>query len=52
MGSGLKIATLVVGLAMFTTAVLPGRQTPAVFKTVFDGTRGILATAMGTGKQV
>jgi len=48
----MKIAVGVIALAMITTAVLPGRQTAAVIKVVADGSRGILATAMGTGKQV
>lgn len=52
MNAGLKIGTLVVGLAMFTTAVLPDRQTAKVFDVVFKGVRGILATAMGTGQKV
>lgn len=52
MGSGMKIATGVIALAMITTAVLPGRLTAPVLKVFFDGSRGILATAMGTGKQV
>lgn len=52
MNTGLKIGTAVIGLAMFTTAVLPDRQTAKVFDVVFKGIRGILATAMGTGQKV
>jgi hypothetical protein len=49
---GIKLGTAVIGLAMFTTAVLPDRQTAKVFDVVFKGVRGILATAMGTGLKV
>jgi hypothetical protein len=52
MNAGLKIGTAIIGLAMFTTAVLPDRQTAKVFDVVHKGFRGILATAMGTGQRV
>ena len=47
-----KVAMGVIGVAMITTLVLPGRQTvPAI--NAFTGLfRGSLATAMGTGKKV
>lgn len=47
-----RLGAGVIGLAMFTTAVLPDRQTAKVGQVIFDGIRGILATAMGTGKKV
>lgn len=42
----------IVGVALITTLVLPGRQTPAVINAVTGLFRGSLATAMGTGRQV
>jgi hypothetical protein len=42
----------VVGIALITTLVLPKRQTPQVINAAANFTRGTLATAMGTGKQV
>lgn len=47
-----KIAMGIVGVALVTTLVLPGRQTPQVLSAVTNLFRGSLATAMGTGKQV
>ncbi len=47
--------TFAVGLvtiALVTTLILPKRQTPAVINAFTGFTRGNLATAMGTGKQV
>ena len=52
MSTAQKIASMVVGLALVTTLVLPKRQTPQVIKAAGDATRGVLATAMGTGKKV
>ncbi len=49
MGKGEKYAAMVVGLAMATTLVLPGRQTPAVFSAFGKAVSRILGTAMGTG---
>lgn len=47
--SGLqKIATLVVGVALVTTLVLPGRQTPAVLQAGSKLITGTLSTAEGT----
>lgn len=43
-----KIATMVVGLAVITTMVLPGRQTPAVLLAGEKLASGVLGTAMGT----
>ncbi len=47
-----KIATLVIGVGMVTTLILPGRQTPAVIDAFARLFRGSLATAMGTGNKV
>lgn len=47
-----KLGLALIGLATLTTAVLPGRQTAPVANAVFGGARGLLATAMGTGRQV
>lgn len=52
MQTGAKIGVLIIGLALATTLTLPDRKTPQVLGVVFSGARGILATAMGTGKQV
>lgn len=40
--------TLVVALAVITTLVLPGRQTPQVVNAFGNATSSILGTAMGT----
>jgi hypothetical protein len=42
----------IVGVALVTTLILPGRQTPAVIDSITGLVRGSLATAMGTGRQV
>lgn len=47
-----KVAMGIVGIALVTTLLLPGRQTPAVINAFTGLFRGSLATAMGTGKQV
>lgn len=52
MGVAEKVAMGIVGIAMVTTLLLPGRQTPAVINSFTALFRGSLATAMGTGKQV
>lgn len=52
MGVAEKVAMGIVGIAMVTTLLLPGRQTPAVINAFTGLFRGSLATAMGTGKQV
>ena len=52
MGTGEKIAMGIIGVAMATTLVLPGRQTSKVISAIGSVFRGSLATAMGTGKQV
>lgn len=41
-----------VAIGMVTTAILPKRQTPAVINAITAFIRGVLATAMGTGKAV
>jgi hypothetical protein len=47
-----KAFGLLIGLAMVTTLILPGRKTPQVINAVTDLVRKPLATAMGTGKRV
>lgn len=43
-----KIFSLVVGVAMVTTLILPGRQTPQVIGAFGNLATGVLGTAMGT----
>jgi hypothetical protein len=52
MGTAQKIAMGIIGIGMATALLLPGRQTPQVIKAFGDATRGLLATSMGTGRQV
>lgn len=52
MSNAQKIVSLFIGLGMVTTLVLPGRQTPQVVDAFARLGRGMLATAMGTGKAV
>lgn len=47
-----KIGMGVVGIALATTLILPGRQTPKVVDSFTRLFRGSLATAMGTGKKI
>lgn len=47
-----KIVSMVVAIAMVTTLILPGRQTPAVANSLFKGSSQLLGTAMGTSKPV
>lgn len=47
-----KYLTGLVGLALVTTLVLPGRQTASVINAGTSFVRGTLATATGTGKAV
>lgn len=42
-----KVLVLVVGTAMVTTLVLPGRQTPAVLDKLFGGSAQVLKVATG-----
>lgn len=42
-----KVLVAIVGIALVTTLVLPGRQTPAVFKAGGTAVSGLLSTAMG-----
>jgi hypothetical protein len=42
-----KIGLAIVGVAMATTLVLPGRQTPAVLTRLFGGFSGALQAATG-----
>lgn len=46
MSSVEKIALAVVGVAMATTLLLPGRQTPAVLNATFGGFGNVLSKAM------
>lgn len=52
MSSVEKIALAIVGVAMVTTLILPGRQTPRVIGATGTAFRQSLATAMGTGRRV
>lgn len=40
--------TMVIGLAVITTLILPGRQTPQVINAFSGFTQGVIGTAMGT----
>lgn len=51
MGTVEKVALAIVGVALVTTLVLPGRQTPKVIGAFSDLFRGSLATAMASGKK-
>lgn len=42
-----KIGLAIVGVAMATTLVLPGRQTPLVIQRFFSGFAGTLRAATG-----
>jgi len=42
-----KIALAIVSVGMITTLILPGRQTPEVFRAAGDVFSGGLRTAMG-----
>ena len=46
-----KVAMGIVGIALLTTLVLPGRQTPAVINAFSNLFRGSLATAMASAKR-
>lgn len=50
MGSIERIMLAVVGVAMVTTLILPGRQTPAVIRAGGEGFSRALSTAM-TGRR-
>jgi hypothetical protein len=41
-----KVFMGIIGVAMITTLILPGRQTPAVINSVWGGFSGALGTAM------
>lgn len=47
MGSIERIMLAVVGVAMATTLVLPGRQTPAIATSVLNGFSGLIRTSTG-----
>jgi len=42
-----KVGLAIVGVAMATTLVLPGRQTPAILDKFFGGFAGTLRAATG-----
>lgn len=42
-----RIGVAIVGVAMLTTLVLPGRQTPAIIEKFFGGFSKTLASATG-----
>lgn len=52
MSTANKLLTMAFGIALVTTLILPKRQTPGVIGAVTGGLRGIMATAMGTGRAV
>ncbi|MCI0688924.1 MAG: hypothetical protein L0Y54_17090 [Sporichthyaceae bacterium] len=52
MSTAEKLGMAIIGVAMVTTLILPRRQTVPVITAAFNGARGFLATAMGTGKRV
>jgi len=47
MGSVERIAAAIVGVALATTLVLPGRQTPQIVSNIFTGFSGALKSATG-----
>lgn len=46
-----KVLLAITGVGMFTTAVLPGRQTAKVIDALSNFFRGSLATAMASPKR-
>lgn len=47
MTEAMKVASAIVGVALVTTLVLPGRQTPAVIEKLFAGFSSSLRAATG-----
>jgi len=47
-----KAVSGVLLIGVITVLTLPDRKAVELGKTLFEGTRGILSTAMGTGKTV
>lgn len=47
MSAAEKVGLAIVGVAMATTLVLPGRQTPAIIERFFGGFAGTLRAATG-----
>lgn len=45
-----KVLTAIIGIALITTLVLPGRNTAGVITASGKATSGLLAQAMGTAK--
>lgn len=52
MSAAQKFLSGVIAIGMVTTLILPKRQTPKVIDSATKFFRGMLATAMGTGKSV
>ncbi len=50
MSSAEKIASLIVGIGLVTTLILPKRQTPQVISAAGGVFTSALSTAMGTNK--
>jgi hypothetical protein len=50
MSSAEKIASAIVFVALVTTLILPGRQSPQVIGAFGSAFNGALSTAMGTAK--
>lgn len=46
-----KVAMGIIGIALVTTLLLPGRQTPKVIDSVSGLFRGSLATAMASARR-
>jgi hypothetical protein len=51
MGTVEKVAMGVVGIAMITTAILPGRQTVPVVNAFSNFVRGLFATVMAVPRR-
>lgn len=47
MSTAEKVGLAIVGVAMATTLVLPGRQTPAIIQNFMSGFSGVLKAATG-----
>lgn len=47
MSSAERVGLAIVGVALATTLVLPGRQTPQVIRRFFEGFSGTLKAATG-----
>lgn len=47
MGAGVKVVSILAGVALVTTLVLPDRQTPAVIDQIRRLGQGLFGTVMG-----